>query len=224
MGRYLVQPDPEVGPGGDVVFRKHPATSPAHDGAWVLYVGEKVFGTIVPQFVHSDTPSSWTAISNGKGNELVALNMMDGFASRWHAAVYIIKHHGYWLAEERAARRRTAEALARAKERTERQLSRTLPRSLGLGTGPLDLSEAIVREQAAAALASIRPCPHPHLEEQTVSPELGERLRTTPLVPAEAPTQVPVNPNPISPASIAEDGSILVVTTDNKLVRYVPDV
>lgn len=170
MGRYLVQPDPEVGPGGDVVFRKHPATSPAHDGAWVLYVGEKVFGTILPMYGHTRTftsaPRSWTAISNGKGNELIALRMMDGFASRWHAAVYIIKHHGYWLAEERKSRRDTAWAIARTRELAQRR---------GL-----------------------------------VFPE------TQP--------QVPINPNPIAPAQIGDDGSILVVTTDNKLVRYVPDV
>lgn len=90
MSRYFVLPEDGIGPGGYIVFRKR------QDGMYTLYVGDKFFGTVHNLKWH------WAAVSwNEQPSEFFNVNDLDGFATRLHAAQFIIKHHGYWMRDER---------------------------------------------------------------------------------------------------------------------------
>lgn len=109
MSKYFVVPKEGVGPGGDIVFRKHGGPYP---GWYNLFVGGVQLGLVI-----DSGRGLWEAQSYGPHpNEWFGeINGMDGFGTRYAAAQFIIKHHGYWLHNERdrkADRERWAVRLA----------------------------------------------------------------------------------------------------------------
>lgn len=94
MGRYFVQKEDEVGPGGDISFRKgHPKYR------WYrVFVGDKCFGMVMENGPRKSV--RWNALSYAKKSDWCAIRSMNGFATRMDAATFIIKHHGYWMQNE----------------------------------------------------------------------------------------------------------------------------
>lgn len=92
MSRYFVQPESGIGPGGDIVFRRHPV----YERWYLLWVGDKVFGQIM-----RDRRERWSGLSQADDSEFFGIRMMEGFADRMAAATFVIKHHGYWMQDER---------------------------------------------------------------------------------------------------------------------------
>jgi hypothetical protein len=91
VSRYFVLPETGIGPGGDIVFRKH------NDISYLVYVGDQMLGQ-----VSKLRYSGWWGTSyNRKRSEFFNIRQMEGFATRFHAASFIIKHHGYWMHDER---------------------------------------------------------------------------------------------------------------------------
>lgn len=88
MSRWFVQPEEGIGPGGDIVFSKH-ATG------WKVMVGDTYFGMVF------HLGRSWSAVSDKDESEFFLLRSMDGFATRLTAASFVIRHHGYWMRDER---------------------------------------------------------------------------------------------------------------------------
>jgi hypothetical protein len=94
MSRYFVLPEEGVGPGGDIIFR-----SLRTPGVYALYAGEAMFGT-----VHK-IGSKWAGVSWKEHSEFFGnVRKIDGFATRLDAATFVIKHHGYWMQDERESR------------------------------------------------------------------------------------------------------------------------
>lgn len=93
MSRYFVLPEEGVGPGGDITFRRH---SPA--GCYRLFVGEAFFG------LTSYLGRTWHAVSWAEASEFFSVRDLEGFATRFDAARFVIKHHGYWMRNERESR------------------------------------------------------------------------------------------------------------------------
>lgn len=97
MSRYAVLPEDGVGPGGVIVFRRGRI-----ERTWALHVGSELFGMIF-QWPGGD----WEGQSTGphpRNDFFGEINRLRGFATRFDAATFIIKHHGYWLREEREQR------------------------------------------------------------------------------------------------------------------------
>ncbi len=94
MSKYFVLAEKEVGPGGQVYFRKD--KSPYN---WYnLYLDKVKIGQVM------DTGYGrrrWSGLSNAEESEFFKTRMLDGFATRWDAAVFVFKHHGYWMHAER---------------------------------------------------------------------------------------------------------------------------
>lgn len=96
MSRYSVYPEEGIGPGGEIVFRKHPNVV---KNWYDLYVGDVHLGVAILFMRY------WTGISyNSKPSEFFNVHSMQGFASRSFAGDFIIRHHGYWMRQEREMR------------------------------------------------------------------------------------------------------------------------
>jgi hypothetical protein len=107
MSRYFVLPEEGIGPGGDITFRRYPAMH-----GWKLFVGDTFFGIV------SNLNGTWTGTSWAQESEFFSVRQLDGFATRLKAAAFVIKHHGYWMWDER-------ERLAIAAEMDERMKGRS---------------------------------------------------------------------------------------------------
>jgi len=82
MSRFSVLVD---GKHQDLTFRhKHTTPNSIHGPSndYVLYVGDKAWGTVY------NMRDSWTAVAHVPGK----MNLVDGFATRMHAAWYIVKY------------------------------------------------------------------------------------------------------------------------------------
>jgi hypothetical protein len=95
MSRYFVQSEDGIGPGGDIIFRK------AHTKyAWYdVYLDDVKIGKVMETGARSRR--RWTGLSYAKESIWFVPRSMEGFADRMSAATFIIKHHGYWMLEER---------------------------------------------------------------------------------------------------------------------------
>lgn len=103
MSRYFVQAEDGIGPGGDIFFRRFPGVP-----EWYrLYVGDAYLG----QVMKGRVGRSWTALSHdsNSGDLMGEVRSLEGFATRWHAAGFIIRRHGYWLRNEREQKRHLEE-------------------------------------------------------------------------------------------------------------------
>lgn len=94
MSRYFVLPYEPVGPGGDIFFRRPSKDWP--EGWYLLYVGEAKLGQVM-----KGTRGHWIGLSFNDYSEFFGVRQMEGFATRWDASTFIIKHHGYWMQNER---------------------------------------------------------------------------------------------------------------------------
>lgn len=95
MSKYFVLREEGIGPGGQIVFRR------AHqEYSWYnVFLDDVKIGQIMETGVRSRR--RWTAISFAKESKWFAVRSMEGFADRMCAATFIIKHHGYWMSDER---------------------------------------------------------------------------------------------------------------------------
>lgn len=91
MSRYFVLPEENIGPGGDIIFRKH-------GYGYLVCVGEARLGMV------TQLPSGWSGLSYAPASRWFSIRSLDGFASRLTAAQFVIKHHGYWMRSERESR------------------------------------------------------------------------------------------------------------------------
>lgn len=92
MSKHFVLATEGVGPGGDIFFRHHPS-----DNWYSLFVGDVKFGLVIKCSI----TGTWMGISYAEESEFFGVRSLDGFATRMGAATFIIKHHGYWLRDER---------------------------------------------------------------------------------------------------------------------------
>lgn len=86
-------PEDGIGPGGDITFRGH---SPR--GSYRLFVGDKLFGVV------SYLGRTWHGVSLAAASEFFGVRQLEGFATRLDAAGFVIRHHGYWMRNERKSR------------------------------------------------------------------------------------------------------------------------
>jgi hypothetical protein len=93
MSRFFVLPEDGVGPGGQIYFRKHKG----NDRWYNLFLDDYKAGMITKDPVWNN----WNAISYCEDSEWFRVRSLDGFSRRMAAAEFIIKHHGYWLHNER---------------------------------------------------------------------------------------------------------------------------
>lgn len=93
MSRFFVLAEDGVGPGGQIYFRKHKGS----DRWYNLFLDEYKAGMIMKD----PTWGNWNALSYCDDSQWFAVRSMDGFSRRMAAAEFIIKHHGYWLRQER---------------------------------------------------------------------------------------------------------------------------
>lgn len=93
MGKSFVLAEPGVGPGGDIIFRKHKGA----DGWYNVFLDDVKIGIIMKD----PCWGNWNALSHCEESKWFAVRTMDGFSTRMGAATFIIKHHGYWLSNER---------------------------------------------------------------------------------------------------------------------------
>jgi hypothetical protein len=96
MSRFFVLPEDGIGSGGDIVFKRHVLN------AYTLWVGNIMLGQVWKL-------RTWTGISHAETSEFFNVHYMEGFATRMDAAGFVIKHHGYWMRDERGRRRWLAE-------------------------------------------------------------------------------------------------------------------
>jgi hypothetical protein len=113
MSRFFVLPTEEVGPGGDIVFRRHPGM----DGWYLVEVGGQRLGT-----VGQHRRGHWWGQSNAKESEFFGVKGMEGFATRYDAATFVIKTHGYWMRNERESIRMHEGSVGRLRLRIARRL------------------------------------------------------------------------------------------------------
>jgi len=95
MSKYFVQAEDGVGPGGDVIFRNgHPEYN------WYdVYLDDTKIGKVME--TGHGSRRRWTGLSYAQDSEFFKTRMLEGFATRWDAAVFVFKHHGYWMHTER---------------------------------------------------------------------------------------------------------------------------
>jgi hypothetical protein len=93
MSRHFVLAEDGVGPGGQIYFRRHPGS----DSWYTLYLDDYKAGIIMKDSCWGN----WNAVSYFDDSEWFRVRSMDGFSRRMAAAEFIIKHHGYWLRNER---------------------------------------------------------------------------------------------------------------------------
>ncbi|UUG69401.1 hypothetical protein SEA_SHAM_66 [Streptomyces phage Sham] len=93
MSRFFVLPEEGVGPGGQIYFRKHKGNSRWYN----LFLDDYKAGIIMKDPVWNN----WNATSYCDDSEWFVVRSLDGFSRRMAAAEFIIKHHGYWLHNER---------------------------------------------------------------------------------------------------------------------------
>jgi len=92
MSRFFVLREEGVGPGGDIIFRK---CHPEYQWYYVCLDDVKIGQAML------DTMNRWTAISFAEHSEWFNVNSMEGFATRYDAARFVIKHNGYWMHQEK---------------------------------------------------------------------------------------------------------------------------
>lgn len=102
MSKYFVQPEDGIGPGGDVVFRKHGA----YPDWYHLCLNETKIGQVM-----RGRDKNWIGLSNSSNSEFFGIRMIEGFANRMAAATFVIKHHGYWMQDERERREQFSETI-----------------------------------------------------------------------------------------------------------------
>lgn len=93
MSRFFVLAEDGIGPGGQIYFRKHRG----NDRWYNLFLDDYLAGMVMKDPIFD----SWNALSYCNDSQWFAGRSMDGFATRRAAADFIIKHHGYWLRQER---------------------------------------------------------------------------------------------------------------------------
>lgn len=91
MSRYFVLPEEGIGPGGGITFIPH-------GYSYKLMVGGVYFGLV------SNLGGTWDGMSAAETSEFFGVRQLDGFATRLKAAAFVIKHHGYWMRDEREYR------------------------------------------------------------------------------------------------------------------------
>jgi hypothetical protein len=96
VSRFFVQAEKGVGPGGDIIFRR------AHkEYSWYhVYLDDEKIGMVMENGARSRI--RWTGLSYAKDSIWFVPRSMEGFADRMSAATFIIKHHGYWMRDERS--------------------------------------------------------------------------------------------------------------------------
>lgn len=102
VSKYFVQSENGIGPGGQVYFRKGHLEYNWYD----VYLDDIKIGKVMSAVGNR---VRWTGLSYAKDSEFFKIRTMEGFATRWDAATFIFKHHGYWMRDER----RTLEDIAR---------------------------------------------------------------------------------------------------------------
>jgi len=105
MSRHFVLPEAGIGPGGDIIFRK---CHPEYQWYSVCLGNEKIGQAML------DTRDRWIGLSNAEESEWFNVRMLSGFATRYDAATFVIKHNGYWMRNERE--------MEESKERAEKFL------------------------------------------------------------------------------------------------------
>lgn len=93
VSRFFVLAEEGVGPGGQIYFRRHKGS----DRWYNLYLDDYRAGMVMKDPVWNN----WNALSHCDDSKWFAVRSMDGFSRRMAAAEFIIKHHGYWLNNER---------------------------------------------------------------------------------------------------------------------------
>lgn len=92
MSKCFVLAESGIGPGGQIYFRKHKGNN-----EWYrLFLDNEEIGVVM-----KDCFGHWSALSNARQSYWFKTRMIEGFATRMTAATFIIKHHGYWMRQER---------------------------------------------------------------------------------------------------------------------------
>lgn len=95
MSKFFVLAEEGIGPGGDIFFRKAHA-----EYSWYsVFLDDVKIGQVMETGVGSRI--RWSGLSFARESQWFAIRSMDGFADRMSAATFIIKHHGYWMTNER---------------------------------------------------------------------------------------------------------------------------
>ncbi len=92
MSKYFVRAEDGIGPGGDIIFR----AAGGHEGWYNLFLDDKKLGQVI-----KGRDNNWIGLSNAAQSEFFGIRMIEGFANRMAAATFVIKHHGYWMQNER---------------------------------------------------------------------------------------------------------------------------
>lgn len=95
MSKYFVLAEDDIGPGGQVYFKKHKGAE-----RWYrVFLDESCIGMVM--YSGSRARRKWTGLSDAPDSEFFRTRMLEGFATRWDAAVFVFKHNGYWMHTER---------------------------------------------------------------------------------------------------------------------------
>lgn len=100
MSKFFQLPEEGIGPGGTWYFRKHTY----YDNWYYFYVGDERLGEVM-----STRKGEWSGLSHNDYSEFFGVRMIEGFSSRYHAAVFILQHHGYRMRDQRRWKKQNEE-------------------------------------------------------------------------------------------------------------------
>ena len=110
MSKYFVLAEDDIGPGGDIIFR----AAVGGEGWYNLFLDTKRLGQVI-----KGHDNNWIGLSHANSSEFFGVRMIEGFANRMAAATFVIKHHGYWMRNEREERDLIEEAMEKMANKVE---------------------------------------------------------------------------------------------------------